>query len=258
MPKLNWNGDDFRSPEDSAGTVADNISRGGSLQQGYFHGSLTEGLVAYYPMDSGSGSTVTDEVMSNDGTTDGDWVSGKYGTALAFDSSDDALELGEVIGIPSMENATLSFWAAHTDKGPDGHATMYSESASGSDQATYFAVQYEPSDPKLDLHSSVADIYQKSSFTIPFDGSWHHYVVRKQGNSFKVFVDGVKEGEWILDFTAGAEKTYIGERTPPTNYQPIIGSMDELRIYDRPLSTPEIKALYQLEKPSEISPDDTL
>ena len=50
MPKLNWDNDDFRNPQDSSGTTTENISAGG-LEQGYFHGSLTQGLVAYYPMN---------------------------------------------------------------------------------------------------------------------------------------------------------------------------------------------------------------
>jgi hypothetical protein len=258
MANLRWDGDDFRNPQDSSGATAGLISHSGKLQQGYRHGSLTQGLKAYYSMDSGSGSTVVDRALGNDGTTDASWTTGKYGDALAFDNSDDAVELGNTINIPQMDNATLCFWAAHTEKGQDNHSTMYSESASGTETDTYFCVQYEGSDPKLDLHSNVGNIYEKTSYTIPFDGSWHHYAVRKQGDNFIVLVDGNKVGEWNLSFPTGASKTYIGERTPPANYQPIVGKMDEVRVYDRALSTPEIKALSDASKPPEPDTGDTL
>lgn len=55
MTNLRWDGDDFRNEQDSSGSTANLVSNSGKLQQGYQHGSLTEGLVAYYPMERGEG-----------------------------------------------------------------------------------------------------------------------------------------------------------------------------------------------------------
>jgi hypothetical protein len=50
MPTINWDKDELNQ-EDSAGTTTDTLGdHKGNLQQGYPLGSLTDGLVAYYPL----------------------------------------------------------------------------------------------------------------------------------------------------------------------------------------------------------------
>jgi hypothetical protein len=65
MANLSWDGDDFRNEQDSSGSTADLVSHSGKLQQGYQHGSLTRGLVAYYPMEKGKGEILHDGALNN-------------------------------------------------------------------------------------------------------------------------------------------------------------------------------------------------
>ena len=40
----------------------------------------------------------------------GDWTSGKYGGALEFDSGDESVNLGDITGLNSASEFTISFW----------------------------------------------------------------------------------------------------------------------------------------------------
>jgi len=213
---------------------------------------LDDGLVAYYPFN---GNTNDESGNGNHGipknsvmlTTD---RFENFNSAYKFDDSNDAIEIQNPIGLPSLNEATLSFWASHRSKySNENYSTMYSESNLGEDTNSYFCVQYSNSTEKLDLHSSFFDderIFIETSFIIPFDSSWHHYLITKKGNIYNIFVDGNKVGSGEQEFPKGSKVTYIGERTPSTNYQPIIGKMDDIRIYNRALSVSEIKLLYSM------------
>ena len=206
---------------------------------------LNEGLIGYWPF---SGDADDESSNDNDGIVhQATLTEDRFGSpnrAYSFNITDDHIKLSRVVNIPSITDATLSFWAAHEEKCNDEHCTMYSESAAGTNADTYFCVQYSRSNSKLALHAVTVGIYVETSYTIPFDGSWHHYVVTKVGNVYKVYVDTNNVGLIDEQFPVNAEVTYIGERTPPVNYQPIIGKMDDIRIYKRAISEAEIRLLY--------------
>ena len=82
--------------------IGNNLSN--KLKRGYKHGSLTEGLIAYYPMEKGQGQVLHDAALDNIGqikpgssggnaTVSDMWTTGKAGThALDFDGSDDYVD----------------------------------------------------------------------------------------------------------------------------------------------------------------------
>ncbi|WP_414838294.1 LamG domain-containing protein [Candidatus Nanosalina sp. VS9-1] len=270
MPKLNWDGNDFRNPQDSSGTVADMISRNGSLQQGYFHGSLTEGLVAYYPFEAGTGSTVTDEALGNDGSINGaSWVSGAIGDySLSFDGGSDYVGVDSLGDTDVEPPFTLSAWFnSNVDETEARSELIQTQSKKwhiriedrgdggfGSPGNTF--------NPGLGLHiqNSADDLWYVVSFPTPTD-TWHHVTAVFDGQDMKIFLDGVLQdsysfGSQITIKNDNLSTTSFGARPDGTN--PWDGEIDDVRIYDRKLSTPEIKALYNLTAPSKVSPDDTL
>jgi len=78
-------------------------------------GSTRADLVAYWPMDEGSGTTVGDMMGMWDGTITGDvtWIDGHEGMALDFPGGNNFVNFGNVEIGPSM---TLSYWCFNAAK----------------------------------------------------------------------------------------------------------------------------------------------
>jgi hypothetical protein len=78
---------------------------------------IQDGLVGYWPMDSGSGNTVADASGNgNDGTAQNtNWVDGKYGKALEFDGTTSIVDIPYVPDMTPSEGATIAAWVFPTD-----------------------------------------------------------------------------------------------------------------------------------------------
>ena len=72
-------------------------------------------LVAYWPMDEGTGTTIGDVTGSWDGTFTGDvtWVEGKEGMALEFPGGQNYVDCGNVDIGPDL---TLAYWCFNPEK----------------------------------------------------------------------------------------------------------------------------------------------
>ena len=106
---IRWNAEEL-TDQDSAGVADDSRDDfSGGLKQRYELGSLTDGLVAYFPFDG----DVKDSVLSHSVTdnTSAGFVSGKVGSeAKDFDGEDDDVDVsGPVVSSPD-EGVTVSAW----------------------------------------------------------------------------------------------------------------------------------------------------
>lgn len=256
MPELNWNADDFRNPQDSSGTSTEKIS-GGGLKQGYFHGSLTEGLVAYYPMDSGSGSTISDQALNNDGTINGvSWTTdSKIGSScLSFDGTDDYVDVSHK-SVLMPDRITVSGWVNFNDASKDWMMVDKGDSHPG----TFYL--YDDANDSYGVRWTIKDGSNRydAEYNAVSDlnnNQWYHIAGTFDGKKARLYVDGVLVGSVSANFGSNSEPLWIG-RYQGGGYH-VNGKIDDVRIYNRPLSTPEIKALYNLERPSKVSSGDTL
>jgi concanavalin A-like lectin/glucanase superfamily protein len=86
------------------------------------------------------------------------------------------------------------------------------------------------------------------------DNQWHHLVATYDGTQLNFFVDGNFVGTTVdptqsqigpgatVDYQVGYITAFLG-KTPLSTW---FGSLDDLRFYDRILTAPEVKALYNL------------
>ncbi|WP_414837802.1 LamG domain-containing protein [Candidatus Nanosalina sp. VS9-1] len=250
MPKISWDNDDFQKSQDSSGTTTENIS-GGGLEQGYFHGSLTRGLVVYYPLDSGSGSTAIDEVMGNDGTINGaSWASGsKIGdSCLDFNGSSDYLAMPEI----ALEDSfTVSQWV-NLDQDKDWNNSFGSESILS-------MISY--ADGKIQCYIGDGNSWQAETNTgtgKTNPGNWQHWLITYDGSTLRFFLNGVLEDKTSISVALPSTVHHIGARNNQTSEYSLDGRIDSTKVYRRPLSTPEVQALYNLTRPSKVSPGDTV
>ena len=253
MPKLNWDANDFNNSQDSSGTTSDLISHGGNLQQGYRHGSLTEGLVAYYPMEKGEGEVLHDGALDNLGQIDGaSWTSGTIGSHNLDFSGED-----HYVGVPSLGKTlsgerggfTLSTWIKFESFGNDWHPIMWLEQN--------YSVRLREDDGSrrsdgnrgvgLHINDGSGWTWNASVSTSSLStGTWYHLVgiYDDSVGEVRFYLNGDQKGN---DSTgrpnsSSGQNSLMAEAENDRRYRN--GKLTDVRIYNRVLSEPEIKALF--------------
>jgi hypothetical protein len=208
------------------------------------------GLIGYWPFDEGSGGSAADLSGNNHNgiLANGPvWTAGKVGAALRFDATDDTNDdndprilIGntfDVSGIPF----TLSAWVNPVDF--NDYRAILSKRDS-----------VDPSKRRFDwgfnISSGTNYLQGKSaiSFTAPPANTWTHLTIVATSASTLFYVNGTlaKTLDGFEIGTSDTANTVIGgtgER-PGGDNDPFKGTIDELRVYNRALSTAEIQQVY--------------
>jgi hypothetical protein len=205
---------------------------------------LLNGLIAWWKFDETSGTVAYDS--SGNGhdanlTNGPTWVTGKIGGALSFDGSDDMV----TTGLSGMYNQdfTWSTWIKTTDT---LGAVVGVSADTWSNGGTSFYIH--SGKPKID----VCNIgYKLGSLNINTN-QWVHYLLTVEDSGVssdpvKIFVNGQIDVDSQINWFAHNGQAFnlrIGHVPVHGNYYS--GTIDDVRIYDRALSSAEVQALYQL------------
>ncbi len=200
-------------------------------------------LVGYWKFNEGSGNVAYDlSDYTNEGTINGEpkWVVGKIGAALEFDGSDDYVDCGNDTSLNINDKITVMAWVKTTST---AHGYFVSKGTAW-DEIGHYAIGQEYNDPltfQLEIAGSGGTVELDSNIAVN-DGQWHHIVGVYDDPVVKVYVDGVEEGTMtgassLTGSTAG--DLTIGQRGGGNI---ISGIIDEVRIYNRALTEPEILA----------------
>ncbi len=243
---------------------SDKINSSISQKQG--GGTLANGLAGYWKFDEGTGTSAADaSTNANTGTLQGSPIwqsSGKIGTAVTFDGSNDEITTTTNIGDgSSFKMFTLSTWFKTSTA--SGRKIIGLESnQTGTGSIYYDRDIYIGTDGKVyfRVYDGVSK-YATSPSTFN-DGNWHHAVGVSNGDNktIQLYVDGV------LQQTTAIGTVYSSY---PSSYWRIggykvtgltnnggdgffTGDIDEVRVYNRTLSTDEISQLYRLTTPTVV------
>jgi len=206
-------------------------------------------LVAYWKFDEGSGSIAYDWVGENDGTLYGaTWTGGQVGGALEFDGSNDYVDCGDGANLDDMTAITISAWIYPTGWGGNNYGRIvskrfHSESAYeisvGGQEKSVHSTYYGDNDI-----SSIAASENSISLN-----QWYHVVATNNGTQQKIYVNGYEDGSNnvdtgdIMDVSANL---WIGQITSAYVDRAFEGKIDEVGIWDRPLSAEEIEDMYRI------------
>jgi hypothetical protein len=225
------------------------------------HPMLNTGLVGYWGMDEGTGTTVNDHSGNrNNGTASGSpaWVDGKLGKALDFNGTNEVQSVDQDYFSPANNDLTISFWA----KIPVG-ASADGDGNCGWTGRYFIAKQNDPGNAEwgfendnntklcFDLwQSGGTDHGQVETNRTLNDGLWHYYAATVDYlNRLELYVDAVSSvatTTFVGNMDNGAKEMQIGRRGDGNFF---VGTIDEVRIYNRALSAGEITRLYNLTKP---------
>ncbi len=208
----------------------------------------SNGLVSYWGMNEGSDYRLYDPVSGNNGTAQNSpiWESGancKFGKCLLFNGTNQYVSVEDSSNLRITGDLTISFWMYKSSEATDwqrlvgkGNSTLRNYGVweeSGAGKRILFQ-QYDS--------SGIAIINLFSNSTIEV-GQWYHIAVTISGNTGSIYING------NLDSTASRTGTPATSADPLTiayagflTYFP--GRIDEIKIYNRALSSSEIAAMY--------------
>jgi len=212
----------------------------------------TSGLIAYYSLN---GNANDESVNSNHGIVQGPTPTedrnGNPSSAYSFDGVDDYIELGnsDVFSLGNYSNFTVSFWVKPSASSNGTTTSIFSKYIAASDNR-YYSFLYRPTDNlAFTIYENGGTTLERSESSIP-DTEWYNVTWVYSNGSCGMFNNGVSVGTTV--FT-------IPIITGPTTANAVIGAfhqftslytgnftgiIDELRIYDRSLTSNEVEILF--------------
>ncbi|PJE64483.1 MAG: hypothetical protein COU90_03515, partial [Candidatus Ryanbacteria bacterium CG10_big_fil_rev_8_21_14_0_10_43_42] len=222
---------------------------------------ITSGLVGHWTFDEGSGTVAGDSSgLGNTGTlTNGPvWGVGKVGGALSFDGSNDYIDAGSNAILDDMSVFSFSAWI-NPGTGAYGPQGTIVQKGHGDIQLTYegWILAFYPNAP---TQLTFRAVHQTNHLLIQAPpnvftmNEWQHVVVTWDGSpnasGVKIFRNGVEVSYSTQQNGSGpkvsdvARNFLIGINSYVNT--PFKGSLDDVRIYNRALSSTDIQALYAL------------
>ncbi len=217
----------------------------GDIAELYYAGTnidLHNGLVGWWKLDDGTGTSAADSSgNANTGTlTNGPtWVAGKKGKALSFDGVDDYTATTSSAPLQISAGGSIAFWIKTSGLNNNGQSIFVdNESWPNTGWGILDDGPYASSIKFRTLPGNGTAAFSRSSIN---DGQWHHIVAVYTGSQNKLYLDSI-----LVDtaasggFTNNTSGFVIGNFTGSSGG----GAMDDVRIYNRALSSDEISALY--------------
>ena len=213
-----------------------------------------KGLIGYWKLDDGAGSYANDASGNgNKGTLVGSptWVNGKIGKALSFNGSSQYIDLGNSVGTKLSGDFTASAWIKTSSAGSVTISDIFTirQNNSGANAGGIDLLLY------TNTYGGKVIVQADDGGTTGYrvgtrnlrDGQWHHILGVRSGSTINVYVDGMLDNSSDNVTVSGNisstfEATIGGETVHSSN--DFTGLIDDVRIYNRALSSSEITSLY--------------
>src|SRR3989344_1396932 len=244
--------------------------------------TLKTGLVGHWTFDGKDTTTRIDDVsgnsnngglvMGSSGTlTATTTIAGRLGQALRFDGTDDYINLGTGSSVKGLTTYTIAGWFYVDTMPANGSSySLYWESAGNENavrinamienaNATYANVANSFTFRYRDTDGSSAVNVNTDANTISA-GRWYHLVAvyDSVGDTEKVYLNNVlmisaSNVAGTISDTTPFNSNKIGVSGAPDAGENFKGKIDDVRVYNRALSSDEVKRLYNLGATSRIS-----
>jgi hypothetical protein len=221
---------------------------------------ITTGLIGHYQLEDDAGTTVVDSAASNDASEVGtvDYGAGIIGQAITFDLTSEYVQLPNSFNIPNSGSLTTTAWVRTTDAyGPvlalrnSGNTRPIWGMYIGNNGATDNAGHFIP----LMRHDGTNTFTEFTSTAAINDGTWHHValVLDRANDQYVAYVDGTA---YTVGYTSntgtsfnnqlaiGGELRWVLENRHGNDERFLSGDIDDVRIYNRALTSSDISALY--------------
>jgi hypothetical protein len=195
----------------------------------------SQGLVAHWKLDEGSGNTAIDSAGSNNGTLIGNptWTAGRINGALSFDGVDDHVVAAPVDALAG-DTLTAQAWIRTSGFAGIWNPVMTQNSGGN---GYYFYVSSDR--PAFYLVVGAAYV-QATSIDMINPDQWYLVAGTNDGSNLKLYIDGqLKDSDNSTGFLGVSSNAYFG--CEPTSSLYYNGLIDDVRIYNRAVSESEFK-----------------
>lgn len=212
---------------------------------------LTNGLVAYYPFNN---NALDESENKNDGTVEGAKLikdrNGRENSAYAFDGIDDHIYVPDHESLQITDAITLSVWFKTQEAVPFAGILCKSEVTGA--RSGYLIDIDQNERLRVDLlkdHSQhiFGKVITDKSIDI-LDNEWHHVVVTYDGQSLRLYLDDqlVDTEDYLERIQKNNEPLLIGwDRNTWLSNRRFKGAIDDIRIYNRALTSRELALLFR-------------
>ena len=219
----------------------------------------TDGLVAYYPFN---GNANDESVNSNDGTVIGATLTedrfGNANSAFNFNSTSDYLDVQHSSSLQPNSEISVCAWIKPVQFYSNRWQVNYILSKGGEVESNFYTLGYWDTDINASVFSPESERFffwlgfsdssskSVSSSTVVSLDSFFFVVGSFDGNSLKIFINGVLENEISISKNLGNNNRFLRIGRSYKNDYPynVTGIIDDIRIYDIALSEEDIIALY--------------
>jgi hypothetical protein len=198
--------------------------------------------VARWKLDDATGTLASDCIGTNNGTISGaTWTTGKIRGGLLFNGSTDYVSIPDGVQFRPTTAMTIAGWvkASSWPTDPDWACIVLRKGDAN------------PNNWELDVGlgrvSFVLDDYDAYAIrgnTVLATNTWYHVAATWDGATIRLYVNGVLDATPVSRTGAIGTDTravYLGGRVGSTDI--ISGSVDDVRLYSRALTAPEVAAL---------------
>lgn len=218
-------------------------------------------LVGHWQMEEGSGTTILDATSNgNNGSLFGSpgWIPGINGTALSFNGSNDYARVPDALSLDVTSGITLAALIK-----PKVEATQYliKKALIGVNNGYELSLASPTSSAgakkvfvRFNEKTSGNTYRLNSSFNyIDFQNNWIHLAATYDGATIRLYLNGIQDVSMPAAFTIGTNDSALGIGAQWNGTVLFNGDIDEVRIYNRPLSPIEISMLAEQALPVQLA-----
>jgi hypothetical protein len=174
-------------------------------------------------------------LYEGDGSTSHSINGGKFGAAFYGNGSDSRIDVSSIGGFPSGNAPrSISFWM-YSDSYANGGIVAYGTAASNQGFAFYIS----SSQLIMTFYAVNANINYALS-----TGQWYHVVATHDGTTFKAYINGSEEYSDTRTLNTGTAGFRIGGVPWNNSAEFFNGKLDQVRVFQKALSSSEVSTLY--------------
>lgn len=227
---------------------------GSGLSYDSFDAGLKTDLVSYYKLDDTDDTNALDAHGSNDGAQSGttDGITGKIETAFDFDGNNDYVEIDSLT--QAYNEMSVSMWFKADSLGTSTRQGVLSRGSDGGNNngQWFFIPRYLGGTSDnifriIDGGTTHELAFTGTDITV---GTWYNVIMTFNSSNYSIYLDGElkdTENPSFSSIDALTEEVYIGftkgnPSSSTDNY--FDGTIDEVGIWNKALTTGEIEELY--------------